>query len=107
MSLALSHEVTQTEIELQMYRQDLHALVAARTAALTRTTTKLAQQVHDRMLLEGALYSAGVDELTALKQVADIGIRVSNVTAALQAMCEITTSLLAACSAYIIIPRIR
>lgn len=82
MSLVLSHGGTQTEIELHSYQQHLHGLVAARTAALTRANA----------------------QLTVLKQVADIGIRMNDLPSALQGMCEIATSLFDARSTLLLIP---
>jgi len=103
MSLVLSHRVTQTEIALQTYQQQLHDLVAARTAALTHANTLLTREVRERTQLDLALQRR-VAELTALKQVADIGIRLPELTTALQAMSQITTSLFTARSTLLFIP---
>lgn len=103
MSLALSYGVTQTETELHTYQLHLQDLVAARTAELTRANEQLSQEIHERTQLDIALQRR-VEQLTALKQIGDISIRVHDLTAALQGMCAITTSLFTACSTYIIIP---
>ncbi|HEU4324278.1 MAG TPA: GAF domain-containing protein [Roseiflexaceae bacterium] len=103
MSLVLSHGVTQTEIALQTYQQQLHSLVAARTAALAHTNDLLTREVRERTQLDLVLQRR-VAELTALKQVADIGIRMPDLTTALQTMSQITTSLFAAHSTLLLIP---
>lgn len=106
MSLVLSHAVTQTEIELQMHQRHLHELVAARTAELTRANDQLAQEIHERTLLDVALQHR-VEQLTALNQVADIGIRMNDLTVALQGMSEIVMSLFDARSTLLLLPPIQ
>ncbi len=103
MSLVLSHGVTRTEIALQTYQQQLHTLVAARTAALTQSNDLLTQEIQERTRLDLVLQRR-VAELTALKQVADIGIRTQDLTTALQAMSRITTTLFTAHSTLLLIP---
>lgn len=71
MSLVLWHRVTQTEIVLKGYQLNLSALVATRTADLTHAN----------------------ERLTALKQVADISIRMNDLTVALHGISGIATSL--------------
>ncbi len=103
MSLVLSHGITQTEIELHSYQQHLQDMVTARTTELTRANDQLVQEIHTRAQLDAAL-ERRVEQLTALKRVAEIGIRTNDLTAALQDMSEIATTLFAARLTLILLP---
>lgn len=103
MSLTLSYEVTQTEQQLHRYQEQLYELVAARTAELTDTNTQLAQEIRERTLLDAAL-ERRVSQLAALKQIADIGIRMTDLAGALQRMSEITATLFDARLTLLLLP---
>lgn len=103
MSLVLSYEVTRTEHTLHAYQDHMHDLVAARTAELTRANIQLVQETRERRLLDAALQRR-LEQLAALKQIADIAIRMTDLTAALQSMSEIAMALFDARTVLLLIP---
>ncbi|HEY0734039.1 MAG TPA: GAF domain-containing protein, partial [Herpetosiphonaceae bacterium] len=103
MSLLLSHDIATTESALQIYQQHLHDLVAERTSALKDANRHLAEKIVEQERAEACLQRL-VAEVTALKQVAHIGMRLNDLTAALHGMSATATTLFAAHGTYILIP---
>lgn len=91
MSLSLSHSITQTESELQRYQQHLQTLVQERTSALTHANDHLVHEVAERKRIDAALQQR-VEELTALKEAAQIMIRTTDLTATLQELSKAVTA---------------
>ena len=103
MSVLLAHDITATEIALQNHQQHLHDLVAERTNALKEANVHLAEKIVEREQAEVRLQRL-VAELTALKQVAHIGMRLNDLTTALHGMSDAAATLFAARGTYILIP---
>jgi signal transduction histidine kinase len=103
MSLVLSHSITQTESKLQQYQHHLQELVQERTSALTQANHHLVQEIAERTRIDATLQRRVV-ELTTLKEVAQIMIRTTDLTATLQRLSEAVTALFATRFTFLLTP---
>jgi two-component system nitrate/nitrite sensor histidine kinase NarX len=110
LGLQLIHEVIRTEEELTRYRHNLEVMVEDRTeelqdvnADLMRANQQLAQEIDSRMQTEEALRRR-VGEMDGLNRIANTLSTVTELSVALEQVCEVVTDLFSAQHAYIISP---
>jgi signal transduction histidine kinase len=102
-SLQMANSVIRTEEELAQYRQNLEALVDARTAELNTVNENLAQEIAERTHTEEALRSR-VEELAVLNRIAHTLATTADLSTALERVSETMAYLFDALYTHILFP---
>ncbi len=102
-SLQMANSVIRTEEELAQYRQNLEALVEARTAELKTANENLAREIAERRHMEEALRSR-VEELAVLNRIAHTLATTAHLSTALERVSETMAYLFDALYTHIVLP---
>jgi signal transduction histidine kinase len=103
MSARLYSEIIQMEAELDRHRGQLETLVQERTSELATANEQLEREIGERRLAEESLQQR-LEELAVLGRITQMLVTVTDLSSALEQVCEAITHLFDAQATYVVLP---